>query len=153
MLWDCLSRFLINSILASGKIRNYEIVVGGTKLLVVPIVWIVLNFGGSPLTGILINIVIEWICLAERLYFNKKFTNFPIKEYAIKAIILCWFVFTIAFILALVFYKFVNDSIFVSVPFSILVSILSIWFLGITKDERRFVTIRIISILKKRKNG
>ncbi len=149
MLWDCLSRFLINSILASGKIRNYEIVVGGTKLLVVPIVWIVLLLGGSPITGIIINIIIEWFCLAERLYFNHKYTHFPIGEYVKKAIVLCWVVFVVAFLPSWFFHRYTFDSLFISVPFSALATVGVIWLLGITNNERQFVRGRIKAIIKR----
>lgn len=48
LLFDTQSRFLIISIMAIGKIRNYQIVVGGIKMLALPIVYVCFKLGIGP---------------------------------------------------------------------------------------------------------
>ena len=39
---------LVTSMLATGNIRNYQIVVGGIQCLNVPIAWMLLHYGAIP---------------------------------------------------------------------------------------------------------
>ena len=95
LLLDSLSRFLINSILADGRIKVYQLVVGGTKLLILPLVYVWLLIGGSPLTGIWANIILEIVCLCQRIYFNKKYNGLNWLSYITKTVLPCWCVFSL----------------------------------------------------------
>ncbi|MDE5881107.1 MAG: MATE family efflux transporter [Muribaculaceae bacterium] len=138
-LWDCLSRFLINSIMATGNIRNYQLIVGGTKLLVLPIVWILFYCGWPPLTGIWINIIIEIVCLGERLWFNRKYTGLSPKEYLIKAVGPCWLCFLITFAAVMVIKCYCLSNIISLLPISLVLTVTIIWIIGLNGKERQTV--------------
>lgn len=135
-LWDCLSRLIIITILATGDIRNYQLIVGGTKLLAIPIVWIILSHGGDPLTGILVNIFLELICLGERLIFNKKVTGLSPGIYLTKTVGRCWAVFFVAFLILYVIKEYIKLNIFIMLPISLIVTIFIIALFGISSSER-----------------
>ena len=124
------------TIFATGIIRNYQIIVGGTKMLAVPIVWVILWMGGSPLTGILVNIGLELICLAERLIFTKKATDLSPFVYLSKTVGRCWTVFGIAFLISLLIKFFFDFSIFLMIPVSLLITVSVIALLGLSSSER-----------------
>lgn len=147
LLWDCLSRFLMNSVFAYGRIRNYQIVVGGTKLLALPIVWFILNLGGSPLSGILVNIVLEIVCLCLRLFFNRKYNKLPIMKYIRKVVVPCWFIFFVAIFLSYLFSAYVSDVLLITVPISFCFVCLVIWFIGINKEEQQFILSKTTSLI------
>ena len=145
---DCLSRFLINSVLAYGKIRNYQIAIGGTKLLVLPIVWLVLALGGSPVSGVIINAVIEVICLVMRLFFNKKYTNLSVGTFLRDAFVHCWLVFIIIWAVMLIIKEFLNLHYMLIIILSLFVTVVFIWFMGLKQMERQMFLMKIQNIIK-----
>lgn len=144
-LWDTLSRFLINSVLAYGKIRNYQLVVGGTKLFALPMAYIWLKMGGSPLVGIWVNIILELFCLAQRLYFNSRYNGLPYFQFIFKVVLHCWVVFSIAVGTVYLFKILVSSNFFVLIAISFLMTTLTVAFLGITNKERQFVVSKVKS--------
>jgi O-antigen/teichoic acid export membrane protein len=147
-LLDCLSRFLINTILATGDIKIYQIIVGGTKLLAIPITLIILECGGNPITGIYVNIGLEIICLGQRLYFNRKYTNLDIKKYLSQVIGRCWGIFVLAIIIALCFREFM-PNFFIAAVVNAIIAALCIFTLGINKKERNYVTNMVKTKIKR----
>ena len=149
LLFDVLSRFLVNAVLAYGKIKIYQIVVGGTKLLTLPLVYIWLLLGGSPVTGILANIMIEAICLCLRLFFNSKYNGLSWHSYLFKTILPCWIVFAIAFIPSYFVRLYFSTNIFVLVLSSLLITTLVIGLLGLKKNERQMFIAKALSMINK----
>lgn len=148
-LWDVLSRFLINTILATGNIRNYELIVGGTKLLALPLTWIILTNGGSPLSGIIVNIILEIFCLGERLWFNYKFTGLSYGKYILRTVIACWSLFLIALGIVEAIKYFLFSNIYVLLPFSFIITIAIIFGIGLTTQEKVMVKRFIIAKLSR----
>lgn len=149
LLLDSLSRFLMNAVLAYGKIKVYQIVVGGTKILTLPLVLIWLLLGGSPVTGILANIIIEIVCLFQRLYFNSKYNNLPWHSYVLKTFLPCWFIFTMAFVPSYLVRLYFSTNLFVLFVTSLLITTLVIGLVGLEKNERQMVIAKAISFIKK----
>lgn len=65
---ESISNPLITAMLATGKIRNYQIVVGGLQMMNLPISYVCLRLGCIPETVLIVAIVISQCCLAARLY-------------------------------------------------------------------------------------
>lgn len=66
---DVLSNTLITLANATGRIRNYQLVVGGTLLLNFPLSYLSLYMGYSPESTYVIAIIISVVCLLLRLSF------------------------------------------------------------------------------------
>ena len=148
---DCVSRFLINSVLAYGKIRNYQLLVGGTKLLVLPIAWVVLELGGSPVTGVIINCIIEVACLALRLFYNKSYTSLSIIDFLKEVVIHCWAVYLIIWIIITLIKTYFNPHSLVVVALCLIVTILGVWFLGLNREERMMLLSKAKGIITQNK--
>jgi len=138
-LWDTLSRFLINAMLATGEIRNYQIVVGGTKLLAVPMAYVWLLLGGSPLVGIWVNIILELVCLGLRLYFNANANGLRWKTYLTGVVLRCWMVFGMAIGLSYIIKNYLTSNFILFVVISLVLTALSIIILGMNKSERELL--------------
>lgn len=149
LLLDSLSRFLINSILAYGQIKVYQLIVGGTKLLILPLVYAWLLLGGSPLSGILANIIIEVICLCQRLYFNAKYNGLSWHCYIFKTVLPCWVFFTVAFIPSYIIRLYVSTNLFFLVISSLLITTIVIGLIGLKKNERQMVIAKTTSMINK----
>lgn len=149
LLLDSLSRFLINAVLAYGKIKVYQIVVGGTKLLILPMVYIWLLLGGEPLVGIWANIILEVVCLCLRMYFNHNYNGLSWYAYTMKTILPCWGVFAITIICAYLIRHYIIDSMIPLVLLSFLTTTLVIAFVGFNKSERQLAVNRIRLFVQK----
>lgn len=66
-LSESISQPLITAMLATGKIRNYQIIVGGLQMMNLPLSYILLRLGYFPEVVIVIAICISQCCLAARL--------------------------------------------------------------------------------------
>ena len=151
LLLDSLSRFLINSILAYGQIKTYQIVVGGTKLLVLPMVYVWLLLGGSPLTGIFANIILEIVSLCLRMFFNKRYNGLQWQSYIKETIVPCWGVFAIAMTISFLVRIYVSTNVFILVLASGLVSSFIISYIGLKKSERLLVVNKVHSYISKKR--
>ena len=151
--FDCLSRFLINTVLADGRIRNYQIVAGVSKLMVFPLTWMVLFLGGTPVTGVIVNVAIEVLCLGVRLFYNKKYTQLPVKLFIKEVVVHCWVVFFVIYGLALLTKYFISPNFLLSVFLCIVLSAAGIWALGLNRAERVFLReqgVRFTVIMRRR---
>ena len=78
---DSISYPLITAMLATGNIRNYQILVGGLQLLNLPVAYLLLYFGAIPESVVLIAIVISQLSLAARLFMLRRMIGLPIGIY------------------------------------------------------------------------
>ena len=75
---DSLSGTLIASMHASGKVRDYQIVVGGISLLTLPISYLILKMGYPPYSAMYVGLLMAIACHFARLLLLKK-SNFVIQ--------------------------------------------------------------------------
>lgn len=136
--------------MATGKIRNYQIVVGGTKLMAIPIVYLWLIAGGTPTVGIWVNIILEIISLGERLYFNKKMLNLPVADFLNSAFTKCFLVLIVAMIVPYLTYMYVTKNLWVVLPVSLASSLLAVYCLGLNKHERTQLISKAEKIIRKK---
>jgi len=84
-LFESFSYCMSTAIQASGKIKTYQLVVGLTTLLNLPIAWILLIAGRVPYTVFFASIVISMITLVERLWIMRgTLEQFSIRQFFIK---------------------------------------------------------------------
>lgn len=150
---ESISSPLITAMLATGKIRNYQLVVGGFQMLNLPVSYILLRFGAIPETVLIVAIVISQLCLVSRLYMLRgliglKARDFIKKVYAnvIEVTILSVIVpFLLAIVLNNDFLNFIVLSIITVVS-----TLLVVFYVGCTMEERLFVVSKVkMMILKK----
>lgn len=139
LLIDSLSRMMIHALLSYGKIKIYQIVVGGTKLLAIPLVWICLQIDVNPLWGIWVNIILELICLIERLYYSNKLLSFDYRIFCKEVIYICILLGAVSYSISALFVHYLTDNFVVSIIVSFFITLISIWFLGTNKKERSMV--------------
>ena len=139
LLLNPLSRMLVHAILSEGNIKACQIVVGGTKLMAIPMVYVMLKLGMSPLAGVWANIFLDLVCIVERLYFNHKLLGFDYMQFARSVLLKCAVLFAVSFGLSYMFYRYVTDMFIPSAAASLMLSLMTIWLIGLNKDERQIV--------------
>lgn len=151
---ESISHPLVTAMLATGKIRNYQIVVGGLQLLNLPISYVLLRIGYIPETVLIVAIIISQCCLAARLYMLRGMIGLSVREYLKCVYVNVLLVTLISGIIPFFTVRYLSENFgnFVLISFICLVCTLaSICFVGCNSEEREFVKSKIISKLNKRR--
>lgn len=67
-LAESISNPLVTAMLATGNIRNYQLIVGGLQMFNLPVSYMLLRLGYIPEVVIIVAIIISQLCLIARLY-------------------------------------------------------------------------------------
>ncbi len=141
-LIEILSNSLITLQVATGKIRNYQIAVGGLLLMNFPVSWLALKLGAQPWMVYLIAIVIGVGCMLLRLWFLRKMVGLSMRAY-LKDVVLNVLVTAGAAIVIPVVVFFLLPDGFARLVIVALVSFastaVSTLYVGCTAGERSFI--------------
>lgn len=141
-LSESLSNSLITAQLATGKIRNYQIIVGGLQLLNIPVAYIFLKAGAPAESTVAVSIVISQICLAARLALLKGMVGLSPKDFFLRVylnvltVAVCAIVIPLA-ITRILPYGFAGFC--VSAFVCVVSAALSVLFVGCRRNERRMM--------------
>lgn len=138
-LSESLSNPMITAMLATGNIRNYQILVGGMQLLNVPVSYMLLRCGAQPQITVVVAIVISQICFFLRLYLLKRETGYPMKDHIRQVYADTLIVSAVALALPFVVDRFLPEG-FAGFCMSVLLCVvsagLSVLFVGCSRGER-----------------
>ena len=141
-LAEIISNALITAQNATGRIKNYQIVVGGILLMNFPISYILLRMGYFPEITIVVAIIISQICFVARLLLLKDSVKLPtatfVKDVYCNVIIVSAIALVFPFICHLYIEKLILRLLIVSIV-SVITSGLVIYFIGCNKNERILV--------------
>ena len=139
---ESISGPLITAMLATGNIRNYQIIVGGLQMLNLPTSYILLSLGANPETVLIVAVLISQCCLMARLYMLKKMIKLKIKDYLKKVYFNIITVSIIAIILPICMQERLAEN-FINFLLSSLICMLctylSIYYIGCSYEERKFI--------------
>ena len=139
---EAISYTMVTLMLATGNIRNYQIIVGGCQMLNFPIAYIILKHGLSPEYTIVVSIVIAILCLFLRLYMLNKMVTFPIHDFLFKVVFNVCKVATLASLPSLLVIYYLPSGVerfIISCITCLIVSSITILFIGCSDKERSFV--------------
>ena len=153
---DAVANPLVTAASATGRIRKYQIIVGGLLLLIIPISYIVLKSGGQPWRVFVVHIIICLCAFVARLLFVRKMIGLPLKDYCCEVV---YKGFKILFILILFisiarFYVFDDFTIIGHLISDVVIMAFLcflIYNLGLTINERNFINSKISLLLKNKK--
>lgn len=100
---ETLSNTLITAQLATGKVRNYQLIVGGINMLNLPISYILLKLGCLPEVFLYVAITLSIMCLIARLIMLKQnIVGFSISTFLHKVVINCLMVTVVALSISII---------------------------------------------------
>lgn len=153
-LSESISQPLITAMLATGKIRNYQIIVGGLQMMNLPISYIFLRIGFFPEIAIIIAIIISQSCLIARLLMLRKMINISLKKYMKKVYCNIIIVMIISSIIPFML-TINNDETFLTFILQSLITIactiITIYYIGCSKSEKLFIKNKLQKIVHKDK--
>lgn len=149
---ESISQPLITAMLATGRIRNYQIVVGGLQMMNLPVSYILLRMGMFPEVVIVVAIVISQCCLVARLVMLRGMIGLSVKKYMKKVYINVLTVTVMAAIIPFLLTIKLEES-FLNFVLLCLTSFIctgiTIYYAGCTKAERQFLLNKLHTIKNK----
>ena len=139
---------------ATGKVKIYQMVVGGILLLILPISYVVLKLGAPAYSVFIVHFCIESLAQFSRMYMLRKLIHLPLWQYMKNIYIPIVSTVVIAIILPLVVRMQVAEGWlrFLAVGFTCVLSVgASSYFIGFTKQERVFFLDRSLRLLRNKR--
>ena len=141
-LSESLSLPLITAMLATGRIRNYQLVVGGIQLLNLPVSYIFLKMGAIPEITVVVAIALSHVCLFARLIMFSRASGFSVPGFVREVYVNAMKVAVSAAAIPLVMTFVLPEGLWWSVlhlGVSLLWTAGVIFFVGCGKDDRAFL--------------
>ena len=139
-LCESISNPLITAQLATGKIRNYQLVVGGLMLLNIPVSYIFLKHGAAAEITVAVAIAISLVCLAARLVMLRGMIGLSIRKFVSVVCLKIVLVVVISLILPIAIYNVLPDGFagfVISAAVCVAVSGSAVLFMGLDGKERK----------------
>lgn len=149
---ESISYPLITAIQATGKIRNYQLLVGGLQLLNFPISYCLLHIGFFPEIIMIVAIILTQVCLGARLYMLQKIIKLPTKVFLKKVYLNIIIVSTLSSIIPVLLFRNTSDTLskfILSSSISVICCIIIIYYIGCNSTERNFISTKTKQILRK----
>lgn len=152
-LTDSYSKPLTILLLATGRIKRYQILVGCIQLLNFPIAYVLLKLGFNPVSTVSSVIFISIICMITRLQLLKNMIQFPIAKFYINVVLRSIFIFILSFAMIIPIREYLNldgwVQFIVSITTAEVICISLIYIGGLTKSEKQFILKPIKKIFKR----
>lgn len=139
---------------AFGKIRTYQLTVGGIQMMNFPLSYFLLWLGFSPNSVFILSIVLSVCCLIARMIILRKQVGLPVgrfcKEVLLRVLAVTVVGSFIPAIIGLLFFIPESGSQHICVISAALASAcLSSYLIGCSKSERHFISDIITSVIRK----
>ena len=137
-LLDALQGPLWYSVLATGKIRSYQIIMSFLILANLPVAYICLKLGCRPASVLIVRCLINFVSLFVRLWYLRRLYGFPVKRFVTEVLARIIPVTAIACLLYIV-PSGVETPVFkvlITIGLSLAVNVVLIMFIGLNKSER-----------------
>lgn len=136
---------------ASGIMKKYQLLGAITNLLAIPLVYIALSLGGSPLLAMIIVTAVTLLNQVVCMLVLKSIVHYSIKEYASCVILPFVYVVCLTAWIPYMLNCFMNPC-FIRLSINVVLSTISIiaaaYLIGVTKEERGYIN-KIFSKIKR----
>ena len=149
---ESISNPLVTAMLATGRIRNYQLVVGGLQMMNLPISYVLLRMDAFPEVIIVVAIGISQCCLVARLLMLRGMIGLSVKKYLKKVYINILTVTIAAAIIPFLLTCKLEESFQTFILSSLAAVIctgIAIYYIGCNKSERQFVLNKLYAIKNK----
>lgn len=151
-LLSALGNPMITSLMATGEIKWYQIVVGSSLLFIVPVAYVFLKLGFPIETALVISVLFILLGNFLRIIFCKKQLGLSLRLFGFKVILPIFIVTVLSLILPLFIHYKMSEGwyrLIVSTVVSCVVVAVLIYTIGLTATERNFIVGGVISKFKR----
>lgn len=141
------------AVLATAQIKKYHLSGFVILMLILPFSYTALKLGAKPYIVFVIHLAMELLSDFVRIVLVRKQIELDVKQYAKNVLFPIGVVSVITIMVNALYAKFVAENLFFNHPIlnmfiSVIVTILSIWCLGLNSKEKSFVVNMIKSRIK-----
>lgn len=140
---------LITAASATGRIKKYQMIVGGLLLLIVPIAYFVLKWGGDPNSVFIVYLIVSLVALLARVLLLRNMIGLPFPTFICKVAIPISSIFILSPLFPIIFHIY-TESNYIMMGINVLISVFVVsclsYFLLLASNERKV----IINEVKKR---
>lgn len=144
---------LYTAIMATGKIKSYQIAVSVVAGMVFPLTWLAYFLGASPYATYIIYILMFSCAIYVRVYYMKKLVGMDMTRYFKTVLLRIFPIMFLSFVTPYLLQKAIEPSfirIVITTIFSSLMTTLFIAIFGLSKIERKKCRSLLLSRLHKR---
>lgn len=141
-LINSLSGSLRTAVQATGKIKLFQIIVGGMLLLNLPISYIFLKLGFSPEIVFYISITLSILTFWSRLFIASLLVGFSVIDFLINVLMKIFFTVALSYFINLLLIKSFNiitNYPLIKIFMILFVTMLSIILTGLSTNERKYI--------------
>lgn len=142
VFFDSLANPLMTAAAATGKVKKYQAMIGGTMLLIVPVSFILLKYNSYPPLAFVVHLLFCVITFIMRLFIIKPMISLKLNDYLNQVVLVILRVGGLAIIppviLHLILQENLLNSIFI-ILISIFSTIVSILLFGLKSGEKQFI--------------
>jgi O-antigen/teichoic acid export membrane protein len=152
LLIESISGSLWMAVQATGKIRNYQIIISSVLLLNIPVSYLILKMEFAPYSVIWCNITIGIAALIVRLLFLRHLIKLPLLDFMKDVIFRIVIVSSFSILLPFIINHYMAYGVLRVATTSFVALSLTgctIFYLGLKKWERQFIRINLITVLEK----
>ena len=139
---ESISNPLITAMLATGKIRNYQLIVGGLQMMNLPVSYLLLRMGMFPEVVIVVAIAISQCCLAARLLMLRGMIGLSVRKYLKKVYLNVLAVTVFSAVVPVIVSRNISEgfiNFILLCLLSLACTVLSIYYVGCNRHERQFI--------------
>ena len=134
---------------ATGKIKNFSIVVSVFNLMIVPVAWLFLKLGYGPTSAMVVSLVFTVVVQIIRLIVVANMTVLKVGDY-MKHVVLPVAIYSVLCLAMPLVLKFSLDKGWVRLVLILIVSVVSslgfAWLVGLNKEEKKFIISKVKTI-------
>lgn len=146
---------IMSAIQSSGKIKNYQIIMGTLLFINLPISYIFLRLDYPTYYVLICLIVVEIISLITRILFSKNLVSLDVVKFVKEIILPTLCVLAITFVLSVIPSLLLEES-FLRLTFTGLLSVSSmfflVWHIGLQSSEKERIYLILFSFFKKERD-
>lgn len=149
---DCIGNSGYTACMATGKLRNYSIIITSIAILEFPLAWIFFVIGAAPQYAYYTYIAVKVTVLIARMFLLKSMVGLNVGMYIKNVFVPIMATSIVAITPPVILYYYLDESIirlFITFIVSVICTSASILFLGMARNERNFILSKIKNIIYK----
>lgn len=149
---ESLANPLVTAMLATGRIRNYQLVVGGLQMLNLPLAYLCLRLGYAPESVFVIAIIVSVCCEMARLYMLRGMIQLSVRSFLRSVYFNVITVTIIAAVIPMLLSRALPDGLvglLISCACSVGCAMISILYVGFSRNERKMIVSKACVLVRK----
>lgn len=144
---------LATAVSSTGQIKRYETMVNGLMLLILPIAYFVLKFGGAPWTVFAVYLIIAILSFIVNLYIALPMMELSLTDYVRYAIKPCTVVMLLSMVVPAIMHFLTTPSMgasLLNIALTVIATTTISFMFGLDAEERGLFTSKIAKITRKK---